>query len=74
MLNRIKAAISDFLHIHPEEGVPEQVAKYFKHNVFVNTMDLAFFIFGDSFVSIVTIIPYLRLRSQTPFNMINSAM
>lgn len=57
MLNRIKAAISDFLHIHPEEGVPEQVAKYFKHNVFVNTMDLAFFTFGDSFVSIVTIIP-----------------
>ncbi len=36
MLNRIKAAISDFLHIHPEEGVPEQVAMYFKHNVFVN--------------------------------------
>jgi len=57
MLSRIRTAIADFLQIRPEDNVPESVAKHFRHNVFVNTMDLAFFTFGDSFVSIVTIIP-----------------
>jgi len=57
MVSRIKNALSDFLQIRPEDNVPEAVAKYFKHNVFVNTMDLTFFTFADSFVSIVTIIP-----------------
>jgi len=57
MLSRIRTAISDSLQIRPEDNVPEPVAKHFKHNVFVNTMDLSFFTFADSFVSIVTIIP-----------------
>ncbi|HAE86113.1 MAG TPA: hypothetical protein DCG78_06375 [Anaerolineaceae bacterium] len=57
MLSKIRNAISDFLQIRPEDNVPEPVARFFSHNVFVNTMDLAFFTFGDSFVSIVTIIP-----------------
>jgi MFS family permease len=57
MLSKIRNAISDFLQIRPEDNVLESVAKHFRHNVFVNTMDLAFFTFGDSFVSIVTIIP-----------------
>ena len=38
MLNRLSSNLR-LLHIHPGDGVPEQVAKYFKHNVFVNTMD-----------------------------------
>jgi len=66
MLNRIKAAISDFLHIHPEEGVPEQVAKYFKHNVFVNTMDLAFLPLGIASSLLSPSSPFLRLRLLIP--------
>ncbi len=54
---QIKASLTNFLRIRPEDNVPEQVGIHFRHNVLVNTFDLAFFTFGDSFVSINTIMP-----------------
>jgi hypothetical protein len=57
MPNRIKSFLTDFLTIRPEDEVPHNVAKNYRHNVTVGTLDLMFFIFGDSFGSITTIMP-----------------
>lgn len=57
MLNRIKSFLTGFLTIRPEDEVPYNVAKNYRHNVTVGTLDLMFFIFGDGFGSITTIMP-----------------
>jgi hypothetical protein len=57
MPNRIKSFLTGFLTIRPEDEVPHNVAKNYRHNVTVGTLDLMFFIFGDSFGSITTIMP-----------------
>ena len=57
MANRLRSFISGFMTIRPEDEVPAPVAKHFRHNVTVATLDLMFFIFGDGFGSITTIMP-----------------
>lgn len=57
MANRLRSFISGFMTIRPEDDVPAPVAKHFRHNVTVATLDLMFFIFGDGFGSITTIVP-----------------
>jgi len=49
--------LKNFLRILPEDNVHPEVARHFKHNVYVNTMDMTLFIFGDSFISVNTILP-----------------
>ena len=56
------------LHIHPEDNVPPDVAGNFKHNVIVNTFDLMFSFFSDSFWSINTIMPvFAATLTDSPF-------
>ena len=57
MANRLKSFLTGFLTIRPEDEVPQSVAKNFRHNVTMGSLDLMFFIFGDSFGSITTIMP-----------------
>ena len=57
MPNHLKLFLTDFLTIHPEDEVPHNVAKNFRHNVILGSLDLMFFIFGDGFGSITTIMP-----------------
>jgi MFS family permease len=57
MANRLRSFISGFMTIRPEDEVPAPVAKHFRHNVTVATLDLMCFIFGDGFSSITTIMP-----------------
>lgn len=60
-----------FLHtflIKPEDGVPEAVAVNFRHNVLVNTIELSFYFFADSFWSINTILPvFAASLTEEPF-------
>lgn len=56
------------LRINPEDEVPSDVAENFKHNVLVNTADLSFFFFADSFWSINTILPvFAATLTDSPF-------
>lgn len=56
------------LRISPEDEVPSDVAENFKHNVLVNTADLSFFFFADSFWSINTILPvFAATLTDSPF-------
>jgi MFS family permease len=57
MFNQIRSFAGAALRIKPQDHVPPEVAKHFPHNVLVNTLDLMAFFFGDSFVSINTIMP-----------------
>lgn len=57
MPNRLKTFLTGFLTIRPEDEVPQSVAKNFRHNVTMGSLDLMFFIFGDGFGSITTIMP-----------------
>jgi len=52
---RLRAQLAAFLRIKPEDKVPEDVARHFKHNVIFNTLDVAFFVFADAFVNLTTI-------------------
>ena len=45
MPNHLKLFLTDFLTIHPEDEVPHNVAKNFRHNVIMGSLDLMFFIF-----------------------------
>ena len=57
MFQQLSSLLRRALTISPEDHVPAPVAQHFKHNVLVNTIDLMFFFFADSFWSIQTIIP-----------------
>ncbi|HNW95024.1 MAG TPA: MFS transporter [Anaerolineaceae bacterium] len=57
MANRLKSFLTGLLTIRPEDEVPHNVAKNFRHNVTMGSLDLMFFIFGDGFGSITTIMP-----------------
>ena len=60
--------LKNFLRILPEDNVHPEVARHFKHNVYVNTMDMTLFIFGDSFISVNTILhPVDALFPDTPW-------
>ncbi len=68
MFNRVKLFFYRTLSIKPSDNVPEGVARYFKHNVIVNTLDLMFFFFADSLWSINTIMPvFAATLTDSPF-------
>jgi MFS family permease len=49
--------LQNFFTLGPEDTQNPKIAKFFRRNFFVNTGDLVFWHFGDSFVSIDTILP-----------------
>ena len=64
----IRRLFNQLFTIQPDDQVPEKVALNFKHNVIVNTIDLGFFYFSDSFWSINTIMPvFAATLTDSPF-------
>ena len=67
-MNTLTKLFDRLLRINPQDEVPEEVAENFKHNVLVNTGDLSFFFFADSFWSINTILPvFAASLTDSPF-------
>jgi MFS family permease len=67
-LNIFKRFFNRIFTIHPGDEVPGDVAANFKHNVVVNTIDLSFYFFSDSFWSINTILPvFAATLTDSPF-------
>jgi len=59
--------IRSFMRITPEDNVPPAVSALFKHNFFVNLMDNAIWMVGDSFSSVATILPvFLSTLTDSP--------
>jgi MFS family permease len=68
MINRLKSQLSNFLRILPEDNVAPAVAREFKHNVLYNTADVSFFVFGDAFVNLSTIMTvFTATLTDSPF-------
>lgn len=66
--DRAKTLLDAALRIEPGDHVPPLVAANFRHNAIVNTVDLMFFFFADSFWSINTIIPvFAATLTDSPF-------
>ncbi len=67
-MNIFKRFFNRIFTIHPGDEVPGDVAANFKHNVVVNTIDLSFYFFSDSFWSINTILPvFAATLTDSPF-------
>jgi len=67
-MNTLTKLFDRVLRINPQDEVPEEVAENFKHNVLINTGDLSFFFFADSFWSINTILPvFAATLTDSPF-------
>lgn len=67
-MNTLTKLFDRLLSINPQDEVPEEVAENFKHNVLINTADLSFFFFADSFWSINTILPvFAASLTDSPF-------
>ena len=49
--------VRNYFQIRPEDEVKPEVARHFKHNFIVNALDNSIWLFGDSFVSMSTILP-----------------
>jgi len=59
--------IRSFMRITPEDNVPPAVSALFKHNFFVNLIDNAIWMVGDSFSSVATILPvFLSTLTDSP--------
>jgi MFS family permease len=54
---RIIKNIRKFLRLSPDQSVNPEVRKHFKRNFITNTLDGAFWLMGDSFISVETILP-----------------
>ncbi len=68
MFNRIRYLVSNIFRIRPEDNVPESVAKNFRHNALINTLDISFFFMSDSFWNINTIMPvFAATLTDNPF-------
>lgn len=57
MLKRLRYAFASLLRIRPEDNVAPEVARHFKHNVLVNTLDITAFFGGEAYISVNTIMP-----------------
>lgn len=67
-MNWLKNLFDRTFQIRVEDEVPQAVAVNFKHNVLVNTIELSFFFFADSFWSINTILPvFAATLTDSPF-------
>lgn len=68
MFNRIRYLVSNIFRIRPEDKVPASVAKNFRHNALINTLDISFFFMSDSFWNINTIMPvFAATLTDNPF-------
>ena len=68
MSNRIRYLVSNIFRIRPEDKVPASVAKNFRHNAIINTLDISFFFMADSFWNINTIMPvFAATLTDNPF-------
>lgn len=68
MLERIKAFVEAQFSIKPEDNVHPEVARLFRHNAIVNTLDISFFFMADSFWAINTIMPvFAATMTDSPF-------
>jgi len=68
MLEHIKAFVEAQFSIKPEDNVHPEVAKLFRHNAIVNTLDISFFFMADSFWAINTIMPvFAATMTDSPF-------
>ena len=67
-MNIFKRFFNRIFTIHPGDEVSGDVAANFTHNVVVNTIDLSFYFFSDSFWSINTILPvFAATLTDSPF-------
>jgi MFS family permease len=57
LYSRLLYKLRQFLRLSPDPSIHPQVREHFRRNFFVNTMDGAFWMLGDSFVSVATILP-----------------
>jgi MFS family permease len=53
----LKQKLGNYFQILPDDQVPPEVAQNFRHNFTVNLLDSSVWLFGDSFVSVSTILP-----------------
>ena len=68
MITRVRYLLSNLFRIRPEDNVPSSVARNFRHNVIVNTLDISFFFMADSFWNINTIMPvFAATLTDNPF-------
>lgn len=68
MVTRFRYLLANLFRIRPEDNVPASVAKIFRHNVIVNTLDISFFFMADSFWNINTIMPvFAATLTDSPF-------
>jgi MFS family permease len=68
MSNHVRYLISNIFRIRPEDNVPASVAKNFRHNAIINTLDISFFFMSDSFWNINTIMPvFAATLTDNPF-------
>lgn len=68
MSNRVRYLVSNIFRIRPEDNVPASVAKNFRHNAIINTLDISFFFMADSFWNINTIMPvFAATLTDNPF-------
>lgn len=68
MFQRIKSFLEAQFSIRPEDNVHPAVAKNFRHNAIINTLDISFFFMADSFWSINTIMPvFAATMTDSPF-------
>lgn len=68
MANRISYLVTNIFRIRPEDKVPASVAKNFRHNAIINTLDISFFFMSDSFWNINTIMPvFAATLTDNPF-------
>ena len=68
MSNRIRYLVANIFRIRPEDNVPASVAKNFRHNAIINTLDISFFFMADSFWNINTIMPvFAATLTDNPF-------
>ena len=68
MVTRLRYLLSNLFRIRPEDNVPASVARNFRHNVLMNTLDISFFFMADSFWNINTIMPvFAATLTDNPF-------
>jgi len=68
MVTRLRYLLSNLFRIRPEDNVPASVARNFRHNVLINTLDISFFFMADSFWNINTIMPvFAATLTDNPF-------
>ncbi len=67
MKSNLPWGLEHFFDLSHEPGVDPQVARYFRRNFIVNSLDTVWWFFGYSFVSVTTILPvYASTLTDSP--------